>query len=91
MQQFVRKICSTEDLGELKTRSGESKWYPGELLKCFRDERFSACGEKRMKDPRGFTLYIDTCQHACSRLLGHKARIPSYGARSDSWGFLRAA
>jgi len=44
-----------------------------------------------MKDPRGFTLYIDTCQHACSRLLGHKARIPSYGARSDSWGFLRAA
>lgn len=63
-------------------RSGESKWYPGELLKCFRDERFSARGEKRMRDPRGFTLYIDTCQHARSRLLGHKARIPTYGARA---------
>lgn len=37
---------------------------------------------KRMRDPRGFTLYIDTCQHAHSRLLDHEARIPTYGARA---------
>lgn len=79
----------TKDLGEERKRAAESRWrwYSGELLKCFRDERFSVRVEKEVeKNPRGFVLYIDACQHTLARSRGLDSS--PYGARSDSWGFL---
>lgn len=42
-QQFVAKMASNVDDREEESRA---EWCSGELLKCFRDKRFSGRGEK---------------------------------------------
>jgi len=84
-EQSSRKIRA-RNAGRSR-RGEESEWFPGELPKCFRDERFSACGEKRVRDPRGFGLYIDnvSARRPRPRPRARQAGIPCCGARKDSW------